>query len=514
MRDACKDLSIIVDCLIAKNWCEKSHGILQAYYYKWLPMKLDQVSVTDAMNNAKAALAEDKTIATATKLTMELLITITDALISRLHLNSSNSSKPPSTDPNRKKKTRNKSNKPKGGQNGHNGTTLKPIEDPDEIVELTIDKKQLPVNNNYIQDGYIARQVVDIKISRFVTEYRAEILIDNIGNQYIAEFPADIVRPIQYGYSVKAHAVYLSTYQLIPYERTQEQFSNEYNIPISQGSIFNFNTEAATLVAELFEPVAKQVLANAAIGNVDETGINVNSKRFWLHNFSNEEWTWLEPHGKRGLEAMNDIGIIAVFNGVLCHDHWKPYFNYDCAHSLCNAHHLRELTFAAEEDKQKWAEEMRLFLIELSKEVDATSNNKLSKKKAVLRREAYRKILDKANIECPESVVVATGKKTAKQSKSRNLLNRLQEYENEVLRFMEESLVPFTNNQGERDLRMFKVQQKISGCFRSMEGAINFCKVRSYLSTCDKHGVSATEALELLFKREMPDFVKEQLNNC
>ena len=477
-------------------------------------MKLKDINVNEAVGKVRDLLQKEKELPLSLTAAIEMLLLIVELFCGRLKLNSSNSSKPPSTDPNRKKKTRNKSNKPKGGQNGHNGTTLKPVEDPDEIVELTIDKKQLPANNNYTPDGYTARQVVDIRISRFVTEYRAEILIDNIGNQYVAVFPADITRPIQYGYSVKAHAVYLSTYQLIPYERMQEQFSNEYNIPISTGSIFNFNTEAAMLVQELFEPIAKQVLVNAAIGNVDETGINLNGKRFWLHNFSNEEWTWLEPHSKRGIEAMNDIGIIAAFNGVLCHDHWKPYFKYICSHSLCNAHHLRELTFAAEEDKQKWAEKMRVFLIELNKEVDATSNNKLSKKKSALRRDEYKKILDEANIECPESILVATGKRTAKQTKSRNLLNRLREYENEVLLFMVESFVPFTNNQGERDLRMFKVQQKISGCFRSMEGAINFCKVRSYLSTCNKHGVSATEALALLFNRKMPKFVKEQLNNC
>lgn len=476
-------------------------------------MILKETNIKESIISIKKQLPRE-TLSVKFKEELDDFLTAIHALCDKYSLNSKNSSKPPATDPNRKKQTRNKSNKPKGGQNGHNGTTLTPVEDPDEIVDITIDKKQLPANNSYKPDGYKARQVIDIKISRFVTEYRAEILVDNTGNQYIAEFPTDITRPIQYGYSVKAHAVYLSTYQLIPYVRAQEQFINEYNIPISAGSIFNFNTEAAALVTELFEPVAKQVLANAAIGHADETGINLNGKRFWLHNFSNIKWTWLEPHKNRGLEAMNDIGIVEWFKGVLCHDHWKPYFTYTCAHSLCNAHHLRELTFAAEEDKQKWAEKMRLFLIELNKEVDAASNNKLSKKKAALRRNEYREILDEANIECPESIAIDTGKKTAKQSKSRNLLNRLREYENEVLRFMEESLVPFTNNQGERDLRMFKVQQKISGCFRSMEGAINFCKVRSYLSTCDKHGVSATEALELLFKREMPDFVKEQLNNC
>ena len=474
-------------------------------------MTLNKVSIAEAINNAKEALAKDKTISPATKLAMELLITLMNALIERLHLNSSNSSKPPSSDPNRKKGTRQKSNKLKGGQNGHHGTTLMPVDDPDEIVDLTIDKKQLPDNGNYKANGYAARQIIDIKISRLITEYRAEILIDNNGHQYVAEFPANISRPIQYGSSVKAQSTYLSTYQLIPCERLQEQFSNEYGIPISTGSICNFNAEAAAVIKELFEPVAKQALINAAVANADETGANLDGKKIWLHNLSNDKWTWIEPNAKRGSSAMDEIGIMPTFNGVLCHDHWKPYFKYSCAHSLCNAHHLRELTFAFEEDGQAWANTMKSFLVVLNKEVDATRKNKLSPKKAAQRKEEYQKILKAGGKECP-AVVGATGKRTVKQNKSRNLLERLQEHADEALRFMMEPLVPFTNNQGERDIRMFKVQQKISGCFKSMDGAANFCKIRSYLSTCDKHGVSATDALALLFDHKMPDFIQTQLD--
>jgi transposase len=338
-------------------------------------MTLNKVSIVQAMNNAKNALANDKTISLATKLAMELLITLLSILVARLHLNSSNSSKPPSLDPDRKKTSRKKSNRPKGGQHGHNGTTLMPVDDPDEVVDLTIDKEQLPTNVNYQENGYVARQVVDIKISRFITEYRAEILADNNGKQYIAEFPAGITRPIQYGSSVKANVTYLSAYQLIPCERLQEQFKNEYGIPISTGSICNFNTEAAAIIGELFEPIAKHALINSAVAHADETGANLEGKKIWLHNLSNDKWTWLEANSKRGSAAMDEIGIIPAFNGVLCHDHWKPYFKYGCAHSLCNAHHLRELTFAFEEDGQEWANSMKLFLLALNKEVNATQKN-------------------------------------------------------------------------------------------------------------------------------------------
>lgn len=480
--------------------------------YIKITMTLNKVSIAEAMNNARDALANDKTISLATKLAMELLITLMGALVDRLHLNSSNSSKPPSLDPNRRKASRKRSNKPKGGQHGHAGTTLMQVDDPDEIVDLTIDKEQLPANVSYQEKGYVARQVVDIKISKFITEYRAEILVDTNGNQYIAEFPLGITRPIQYGSSVKANATYLSAYQLIPCERLQEQFRNEYGVPISTGSICNFNAEAAAIIAELFEPAAKLALINSAVAHADETGANLDGKKVWLHNLSNDKWTWLEVNSKRGSTAIDEIGIIPAFKGVLCHDHWKPYFKYKCDHSLCNAHHFRELTFAFEEDGQKWAGKMKSFLVSLNEEVNATQKNKLSPQKVVQRKEEYHKILKAGNKECPEAIAEGTGKRRAKQNKSRNLLERLQEHADDVLRFMVEPLVPFTNNQGERDIRMLKVQQKISGCFRSMDGAKNFCKIRSYLSTCDKNGVSATEALTLLFNHKMPDFVQAYLN--
>ena len=469
---------------------------------------IKKVNVGETLNKARELLQNEKNISPVFKTTIELILTLMQIMLERLSSNSKNSSKPPSSDPNKKKKDRNKSNKPKGGQLGHNGTTLKQVENPDQIVDLSIDRTTLPTNNSYKENGYIARQVVDITISRFITEYRAEVLIDKQGNQYIAEFPDNITRPIQYGASVKAHVTYLSTYQLLPCERLQEQFNNEYGIPISTGSICNFTAEAAALVEELFEPKAKQELINAAVGHADETGINVNGKKIWLHDFSNELWTWLEPHTKRGVEAMNGIGILPHFSGVLCHDHWKAYFSYECLHALCNAHHLRELTFAFEEDNQKWAEQMQLFLLALNDEVKATQNNKLSKKRAEQKLEEYRAILAAGDKECP-AIVDTEGKRKRKQSKSRNLLERLREYETETLRFMYEELVQFTNNQGERDIRMLKVQQKISGCFCTMDGARNFCKVRAYLSTCEKHGISATEALTLLFNRKMPNFVQE-----
>ncbi len=476
-------------------------------------MKIENIDVKETIENAKASIKSDKNISATTKVVFELLIVLITILLNRINLNSSNSSKPPSTDKKKKKNNRKKTGKPRGGQNGHEGTTLEPVSDPDEIQHLSIDKRALPQGKEYQPDGYIARQVINIKISKIITEYRAEILIDDQGNRYVAEFPKDITRPIQYGASVKAMVTHLSTYQLIPCERVQEQFANEYNIPISTGSISNFTAQASKNLLDLgFETAAKQGLVNAGLAHADETSINLDGKKIWLHNLSNDDWTWFEPHEKRGAEAMNAIGIIPSFLGVLCHDHWKPYYTYNCNHSLCNAHHLRELTRAYEQDGQEWAEKMRLLLLDINDEVDATKKWALPKRKAIQRREEYREILALGNIESPPPEDNPTKKGRIKRSKARNLLERLRDFENDVLRFMVDPLVPFTNNLGERDIRMIKVQQKISGCFRSIDGAVNFCRVRSYLSTCKKNNVPASDALEMLFNGKLPDFIQEKLN--
>lgn len=202
---------------------------------------------------------------------------------------------------------------------------------------------------------------------------------------------------------------------------------------------------------------------------------------------------------------MDAIGILPNFFGVLIHDHWKPYCLYSCSHGLCNAHHLRELTFAHEEDNQQWAAAMKDFLIKVNTEKIA-QEGEFTKTRIAAIRERYRKLLDEANLECPapHAVVGATSKRRVKRSKSRNLLERLRAYENDVLRFVYNMDVPFTNNFGERYIRMMKVQQKISGCFRSEESARIFCLIRSYLSTCAKHDVSASVAFDGLFTGVLP----------
>lgn len=250
-------------------------------------------------------------------------------------------------------------------------------------------------------------------------------------------------------------------------------------------------------------------MINSAVVHADETGINVGGERIWLHNASNDKWIYFYPHTIRGKEAMDEIGILPHFAGVLCHDHWKPYLKYqDCEHALCNAHHLRELERANEQDDQRWAKSMKNLLIEMN-EATKEAGGALAEKKAKPFLKRYRSTLTRADKECPRNTQRADGKRgKIAQSKSRNLLERLLKYEYEVLRFLTNPEVPFTNNQGENDIRMTKVQQKISGCFRSIHGAKIFCRIRGFLVTCRKHGVSPAKALADLFSGRLPDFVK------
>jgi transposase len=474
-------------------------------------MDLKTININSVIEEAESLLAKDKKISPAIKAVIKMQSLVIRLLANKLNITSKNSSKPPSEDKNRKRgSTRKKSNNKPGGQRGHIGIRLKKVSDPDKTKDIRIDRRTLP-RGYYKEVGYEARQVFDFNITRMVTEYRAEILEDQKGNRFVAEFPEHVTAEVQYGIGVKSTAVYCSQFQLLPYQRIQDQFADQIKLPLSTGSLFNFNKEAYKLL-EGFDGLVKQKLAMDKLLHADETGINVNKKKFWLHCASNENWTYFYPHEKRGTEAIDEIGILPKFNGIMCHDHWKPYYKYKCIHALCNAHHLRELIRAEEQDNQEWAKAMRQLLLGINTEVE-NAGGILSKERADYFRKRYRRILKKAQAECPEPNRKKGQKGRLKKSKSRNLLERLQEFEEDTLRFMENKIVPFTNNPGENDLRMTKVQQKISGCFRSIDGAYIFCRIRSYLSTCRKNNVSSTDALRLLFEGKMPEFINNIMRN-
>ena len=472
-------------------------------------MSIAKIDITEALQQAERLLRQDKTASPAMRAMVDLLIVIIRLLVQKFGRNSANSSLPPSQDPHRQRGSKRKAEGPKrkpGGQNGHEGATLAPDPNPDHIENIPIDRRTIPPGR-YKQAGFEARQVIEIEIHKQVTEYRAEILEDAHGCQFVAEFPAGVTRPVQYGIALKARSVYQSQQQLIPYERICDDFRDQCGIPLSAGSVFNFNQEAFILL-ERFEVIVIQQLIIQRILHADETGINVNGEGRWLHCVSNDKWTLFFPHARRGAEAMIAMGVLAHFRGTLIHDHWKAYFQFRCRHALCNAHHLRELKRAWEDDGQHWAEKMHALLLEIN---DATTKagGCVTEREAKSFRSRYRNILTRGDRECPPPEPKDHPARPGRmaRTKSRNLLERLRNFETETLRFMTDKLVPFTNNQGENDERMTKVQQKISGCFRSFLGAQIFCRVRSYLSTCRKHGLSATEALTMLFSGHLPNFI-------
>ena len=472
-------------------------------------MSVGNVDVGAALAKVEAMLRRDRSISPAARGMFELLVLIINLMMAKLGVNSSNSGIAPSKDPGRprgaKPRTQGTPRKP-GGQKGHRGTTLEWTPEPDRVEPLSIDRRTIPPGQ-YSNAGYDARQVVDIVIAKSVVEYRAEILENAKGDRFVAQFPAAVTQRVQYGPGVKSQSVYHSQQQLTPYDRIREYFQDQCGLPVSAGSVFNFNLEAFDRL-EPFESFLIEKLISQPVLHADETGIQIDKKLHWLHCLCNDRWTMFFPHTDRGAEADKAMGVLPLFKGKLGHDHWKAYFRFGCDHFLCNAHHLRQLEYASAEDHQRWAVKMKSLLLEIHRAVK-DAGGALGSATAARFRRRYRGILTRADRECPARPPKPGTQRRVAQTKSRNLLERLRDFETETLRFMTDPLVPFTNNPCENDLRMTKVQQKISGCFRSFQGAQIFCRVRGFISTCRKHGIAATVALQALFEGKLSEIIKQ-----
>lgn len=295
--------------------------------------------------------------------------------------------------------------------------------------------------------------------------------------------------------------MYLIDYQLLPSARVQEMLSDVCGLNLSEGTLYETRSQCFESLNEVEAQIKAGVTA-AQVAHFDETGLHVNAKLQWLHVASTAALTYYSIHPQRGRAAIDAMDILPQFEGTSVHDGWRSYASYDCAHALCNAHHLRELRFLVERYQQKWADEMMTLLVSMKiavEQAQAQGQTQLSTHEMTQFEQQYRDLIAtglKLNLPHPP---VANSRGRPKQTPARNLLERLDTHQAQVLRFIHDFQVPFDNNQAERDIRMMKLKQKISGGFRSREGAQIFCRIRGYLSTLKKQGHNLLNALEQLF---------------
>ena len=426
-------------------------------------------------------------------------------LESRLAKDSHNSHLPPSSDRfvRQPKSLRKKSEKKAGGQAGHPGNTLHLSATPDRILVHGVEQCGHCQHDLHTVEALQVerRQVVDLPPRRVeVTEHQAERKCCPVCQQVtLASFPPGVQAPVQYGPALSAVAVYLVQQQLVPYERACEILFDLFGHCPRAATLCTLVERCAQMLVPVEEQI-KQTLSQAAVLNQDETGLYVTGKRQWVHVSATEHLTHYAVHAKRGKDALDAIGILKDFTGVSVHDGWSSYWHYTCGHALCNVHLLRDLTFVQEEEHQEWASEMKSVLLDMKAAVNQTrmqGRESLHLLEVQDWKARYQAVLLQAN-EAPSMVQEPPPKRRGrrKQSAAHNLLDRLVRDQDAVLAFLENFAVPFDNNLAERDLRMLKVQQKISGCFRSVAGAQAFCRIRGYLSTLRKQKLSLLPALE------------------
>ncbi len=425
-------------------------------------------------------------------------------------LDSHNSSKPPSTDPPGSrpspKSLRQPSGKRPGGQPGHRGSTLRMSEHPDRVVVHP--PQRCEGCGASLAEAPIVevqrRQVIDLRpVLVEVVEHLVESRRCRCGQTSRGGFPQGVESSVQYGPALKGLVVYLNHGQLLPMERTAEILADVFGCEsFSEGTLEHAVRECYAGLAGV-EAEIKTALGQAGVGHFDETGLEVGAKLNWLHVASTASLTHYGWHAKRGPEGADAIGIVPQFQGVGVHDGLETYWRYGWRHALCNGHHLRELTFVEEQLAQSWATDMKRLLREIKKavaEARASGGARLASEVEQGFEARYARILAAGFAANPPPPRPPGTRGRPKRGKALSLLDRLSNHQDAVLRFMREFAVPFDNNQAERDLRMVKVKQKVSGCFRQPTGADRFCRIRGYISTVRKQGQPALACLQTVFQ--------------
>jgi transposase len=429
------------------------------------------------------------------------------ALEDQRNKDSHNSSKPPSSDGYKKPSPhslRHRSGKKAGGQDGHKGVRLEPVNQPDHTVVHRVKHCQtcgmelegLPA------EKVEKRQVFDLpeEVRLEVTEHQAEIkTCPCCGKQNEAEFPSEVTQETQYGVRVHAQMTYFNVYHFIPIERAAEVIEDLYQQPVSAGTVAATSVKMAEQVKPVNEQVRSYLTRTEEAVHFDETGVRVAGKLNWLHSASTTRATLYQTHAKRGEDAMKKIDILPKRTGWSIHDFWKPYLKYtQTRHGACNSHLLRELTFVIEQYHQTWAAEMRDLLLNIKDTVETAKTQgqtALSQPQEQAFQSEYDRLVRLGLKINPTPPRVEGQRGRVKQSPPKNLLDRFRDHPEKVLAFMYNFDVPFDNNLAERDIRMAKVKQKVSGGFRSSDGADVFCQVRSYISTARKNHQPILEVL-------------------
>jgi transposase len=457
----------------------------------------------------QATVAEQQAIIAELHATIAELRAIISDLEAKLNANSKTSNRPPSSDGLSKGKPkqrslRQRSGKRPGGQLGHPGTSLTWAEDPDEIVEHTppplCDVCAAPLPEAHVVE---ARQVTDLPPIHHITiEHRVMEAQCSCGKICRGDFPENVNAPLQYGPQIRALAVYLTQHQMLPIQRTCSLLNEIFDVSFSEGSVQAACTQAAALLEPTVDAIAA-ALRDAKVAHADETGIRIKNSLHWMHTLVTPFLTWIGYDKRRGSEAMIDFGILPYFHGTLGHDGWHAYRHFNCLHSLCNAHHLRELAALIKNQQLPWATAMTELFQEACHAVNESGEGKVSEERYAEYLIRYEAILCQG--EAAHPVLPPSGKRgKTKQSDATNLLLRLRKYRDDIWRFAQDPAVPFTNNLAEQAIRMPKVKQKVSGTFRTSEGAKRFCVIRSYVETLRKQGHRLLDALTKVFQGETP----------
>lgn len=473
---------------------------------------------------------EDAVVAWAGSLigVMQALSERVQALEDQIAKNSQNSSKPPSSDGLKKKlkSLRHKSGKKSGGQPGHPGSTLQAVAHPDHLQTHRVSRCQhcQASLEEVPAQAYEKRQVFDLPpVQVEVTEHQVEIKACPIcQKRTTADFPPEVSQPVQYGERLKAQMVYFHQQHFVPLERTAEIIEDLYEQRVSEGTIVEACRTMAQQVQPVYEAIKTELQETKEPGYFDETGGRVEKALWWFHVVCTPLLTYYEPHAKRGQQALEAIGIFPHFHGTAVHDAYRSYLRYqNVQHALCNAHHLRELTFIFEQYQQSWASEMIDLLREIKAAVEAAQPDQdhLSPTQIADFEARYDAILAAgfhANPVSPPPEPPPKKRGKPKQHPAKNLLDHLQLRKRETLAFMHDFKVLFDNNQAERDLRMVKLKQKVSGCFRSQAGAKTFCQIRSYISTARKNGQRVLVVLQSALSGSpyVPPFLQARLSNA